>query len=57
MKRYYNIVTVIITFFAGAIAKDWIVYEQIKYTEEWFMDTELVMIHSTAVTGLVDGFL
>lgn len=57
MKRYYNIVTVIITFLAGAIAKDWIVYEQIKYTEEWFMDTQLVMIHSTSVTFLVYGFL
>lgn len=57
MKRYYNIVTVMLTFLSGVIAEDWIVYVQIKYTEEWLVNTNLIMIHSKPVTFLVYGFL
>lgn len=57
MKRYYNMVTVMLTFLSGAIAEVWLVYVQIKDTEEWLMSTKLVMIHSKPVTFLVYGFL
>lgn len=46
-----------LTFLSGVIAEDWIVYVQIKYTEEWLVNTNLIMIHSKPVTFLVYGFL
>lgn len=55
MGRYFNIFTAVAAFLAGAAAKDWIVYQQIKEMEEWSVQTPLIMIHNEPITYLVYG--